>query len=101
MTVIAATTKINRWTSRVVRRGVIRIAGATYRPARTEGPYDGRLDGRRCLFNYRPRFDGTRSPLLTLWGVWDPANREYLAIRGPHCVDGRYHEVWAEEEGMV
>lgn len=79
-----------RWASRVVRGDAVVIAGRTYRPVSGETAYTGQLDGHFCLFSRYVLPGRSCSRRLTLYGVWDPGEREYVAFKGPHVVDGRF-----------
>lgn len=91
-----------RWVTRKVRGASVVIDGRTYRPVLNGVSYAGQLDGHRCMFRRDYRTDGSTASVVTLWGTWDPVDREYSDEFGPHCVGGRFpFAVWSTTEEDV
>lgn len=89
--------KRRRFVLRTVRKGRVRIMGATFeiRPCNaTSRPYDGRLDGLRMAFGLYWQGPSWNSGYVDIWGT-EKAYRDTGDARpvdwpGPHCVDGSF-----------
>lgn len=84
-----------RFVIRTVRKGRVRIMGATFeiRPCNaTSRPYDGRLDGLRMAFGLYWNGPSWNSAYVDIWGTEEayrsPDTRTDWP--GPHCVDATF-----------
>ena len=76
---------------RKVVKGAAKIYGHTYKPCERFLPYDGRLDGKRMLFQLYALPGGAWEPFVALWGTEAAAGKDpdlWTAEDKPEEVDG-------------